>query len=165
MLLGIVSDTHSRYQTVAEVLGLLAERGVRQILHCGDIEDDETVKLFQGIETHFVFGNCDSDRKGLSRAIKKTGAVLHENFGHLETQGIRIAWTHGDNGRLCRELEASGSYDFLFYGHTHRAESHRSGRTWVINPGALYRANPKSFVILDPAAKCWESIELRPENR
>jgi len=164
MLLGIVSDTHSRYQTVAEVVDLLAERGVSQIIHCGDIEDEETVKLFQAIETHFVLGNCDNDRNGLSRAIKKTGAVLHENFGHLELEGIRIAWTHGDNSRLCRELGASRHYDFLFYGHTHRAESHLSGRTWVINPGALYRARPKSFVILDLSAKSWESIEFDPGN-
>jgi uncharacterized protein len=164
MLLGIVSDTHSQYQTVSEVVDLLAGRGVSQIIHCGDIEDEDTVKLFQAVETHFVFGNCDSDRKGLRRAIKSTGAVLHENFGRLELEGIRIAWTHGDNSRLYGELEASGHYDFLFYGHTHRAESHLSGRTWVINPGALYRAKPKSFVILDLSAKSWQPIEFEPGN-
>jgi uncharacterized protein len=165
MLIGVVSDTHNNYPMVSKALGRLAQRGVSQILHCGDIEDEETVALFSGFDTHFVFGNCDSDQNGLRRAMTRSGATLHENFGSLELEGMHIAWIHGDNGRLRRELEASGHYDFLFYGHTHRPEAHRAGLTWVINPGALHRAKPKTFLILDLSSKKWESVEIDGESR
>jgi uncharacterized protein len=160
MLIGVVSDTHSNYQAVSHALSTLAQRGVSRILHCGDIEDEETVALFSGFDTHFVFGNCDSDRGGLRRAMNRAGATLHEHFGSLELEDLHIAWTHGDDGRLRRELEASRHYDFIFYGHTHRPEAHRTGPTWVINPGALYRAKPKTFIVLDLSSKKWESIEI-----
>ena len=38
------------------------------------------------------------------------------------------------------------------------AGEHRSGKTRVINPGALFRARPKSFVILDVESGQLESV-------
>ena len=157
MRIGIVSDTHSHYRTVEAVVGLLRERGVASVLHCGDIEDAQTVRLFAGLPTHFVYGNCDSERAELRAAMEKTGAVLHEPFGSLELEGRQLAWTHGDNPRLLRELENSG-FDFVFYGHTHKAERHQRGRSLVVNPGALYRARPRTFAVLDLASGELETI-------
>jgi putative phosphoesterase len=148
MKIGIVSDTHSRYATVETVLKLLEEGAVELILHCGDITDAETVWLFPG-STHFVFGNCDTERASLRQAIYGIGATLYEPYGHLELPGAKVAFIHGDDKRLLQDVEDSGSYDYLFYGHTHHAEEHRTGPTQVINPGALHRARPKSFLILD----------------
>jgi putative phosphoesterase len=160
MLIAVVSDTHSRYRTVVKVTDELDRRGVNLIIHCGDIENEETIELFRDYETHFVFGNCDSDREGLRRAMQRSGAVFYEDFGTLDLEGVRIAWTHGDNARLLRELEQSGQFDFLFYGHTHCQDARESGTTWVINPGALHRARPKSFMILDLRTRKWEAIEV-----
>jgi uncharacterized protein len=160
MKIGIVSDTHSRYQTVNKTLDLLRQRGVELVLHCGDIEDAETVQLFQGLPTHFVFGNCDTFKEDLRRAMQETGATLHERFGNLELQGRKIAWLHGDDRRLFRDVEQAGFHDFLFYGHTHHAEQHRTGPTLVVNPGALHRAQPKTFVILDLASGELESLPV-----
>lgn len=157
MRLGVVSDTHSRYATTEAALALLQQRGVDMILHCGDIEDAVTVRLFQGFPTHFVFGNCDTERAELRRAIAASGASLHEPFGSLELEGRRIAWAHGDDKRLLLDLENSASYDFLFYGHTHHAEQHPTGPTLVVNPGALHRARPKTIVVLDLATSELES--------
>ena len=148
MRIAIVSDTHSRYATVEAALKKIDERGVELILHCGDIEDADTVWLFPG-NTHFVFGNCDSERTSLRQAIYGIGGTLHEPFGQLEMEGTRIAFVHSDDKKLFDKLETSGQFDFLFYGHTHVAEEHRTGPTRVINPGALHRARPKTFAILD----------------
>src|SRR5438105_4475466 len=126
MRIGILSDTHNRYRNVETALRLLAERGVDFLLHCGDIEDAQTVQLFQGFTTHFVFGNCDSDRDELRQAMQDSGATLHEPFGSLEMDGRMLAWIHGDDRRLFRDIEQSGAYDFLFYGHSHHAEQHRT---------------------------------------
>ncbi len=160
MLVGIVSDTHSRYQTVQTALELLRQRGVDLVLHCGDIEDIETVQLFAGFTTHFVFGNCDLDRDELRRAMAETGATLHEPFGDLELAGRKIAFIHSDDRSLFRSLEHSGHYDFLFYGHSHHAEQHRTGPTLVVNPGALHRARPKTFMILDLSTGNLESVAV-----
>jgi putative phosphoesterase len=158
MQIAILSDTHSRYATVEKALALLQERKINTLLHCGDIEDSETVWLFQGFTAHFVFGNCDTDRHSIRQAVHGIGETLHDGYGHVELEGVKIAFTHGDDQRLMRELEASGAFDFLFYGHTHKAEEHRTGPTRVINPGALHRASPKTFVVLDLATRAVESV-------
>ena len=158
MQIAILSDTHSRYDTVEKALELLQERKVNFVIHCGDIEDSETVWLFLGFTAHFVFGNCDTDRHSIRQAVHGIGETLHDGYGFLEVEGVKIAFTHGDDQRLLHELEVSGAFDFLFSGHTHKAEEHRTGPTRVINPGALHRANPKTFVVLDLAARSVESV-------
>jgi uncharacterized protein len=160
MRIGILSDSHGRQDMVQRALQLLAERGIDFILHCGDIDDAETVRLFKGFTTHFVLGNCDYDRASLCRAMEEIGATLHENYGNMELAGKKIAWIHGDNRRLFQDVERSGYYDYLFYGHSHLAERHCTGPTWVINPGALHRARPKTFVLLDPATGEAETVAL-----
>src|SRR4051812_24004294 len=111
MRIGIVSDTHNRLEKVAEALRLLEAARVELILHCGDIEDVDVVWRFPA-HTHFVFGNCDADRDNLRQAVADTGATLHEPFGALDLPVGKIAFTHGDNHRLLRELENSGEYDY-----------------------------------------------------
>ncbi len=160
MYIGIISDTHSRYATVARVVAILRERAINLVLHCGDIEDVETVQKFQGLTTHFVFGNCDTDRTELRQVIAEMGATLHEPFGNLELAGRKIAWIHGDDKRLFQDVEHSGHFDFLFYGHTHQAEQHRTGPTLVVNPGALHRARTKTFVVLDLTSGELESVQM-----
>jgi len=159
MRIAIFSDTHSRHATVETALKMIEERGVELILHCGDIEDADTVWLFPG-NTHFVFGNCDSERTSLRQAIHGIGATLHEPFGKLDLAGNRIAFIHGDDKKLFEKLENSGQYDYLFYGHSHVASEHRTGPTRIINPGALHRARPKTFAVLDLESGDMASISL-----
>jgi putative phosphoesterase len=160
MKIGIVSDSHGAVQTVRRALDHLRERGVTTVLHCGDIDDVETVALFRGLDAHFVFGNCDIYRDSLREAMAEAGVTLHENYGSLEIEGVKIAFVHGDNQGLMRDVERSGHYHFLFYGHTHQAAEHVTGPTRVINPGALFRARPKRFVVLDLASGGIEPIEV-----
>ena len=149
MKIAILSDTHSRYHSVEKAVALLQQRNVNFILHCGDIEDADTVWLFHGFTAHFVLGNCDAEPLSIQQAIYGIGGELHRPYGRLELEGVPIAFLHGDDTRLMKKIEESGDFDFLFYGHTHRAAEHRTGPTRVINPGALHRADPKTFVLLD----------------
>jgi putative phosphoesterase len=160
MRIGILSDTHSRYATVEKALALLQERKVNFVIHCGDIDDAETVWLFQGFTAHFVFGNCDTERHSLCQAVYGIGETLHDAWGTVELEGVKIAFTHGDDARLLHDLEHSGAFDFVFYGHTHQAAERRTGATRVINPGALHRARPKTFVVLDLATREVESVTV-----
>jgi putative phosphoesterase len=160
MLVGIVSDTHSRYATASRALAELRGRRVNTVLHCGDIEDPQTVALFRGLTSHFVLGNCDHDRGALREAVAAVGGTLHEPFGHLELAGRTLAFLHGDDKRLLHDVEHSGAFDYLFYGHTHEAKEHVTGRTRVINPGALHRARPKTFLVLDLGTGATETVHV-----
>ena len=158
MQIAILSDTHGRHQTVEKALALLQERKITHVIHCGDIDDADTVWLFHGLSVHFVYGNCDTERLAIQQAIHGIGETLHRPFGQVEFEGVKIAFLHGDDQALMKEIEESGRFDFLFYGHTHRAAEHRTGPTRVINPGALHRANPKTFLILDLPAGETETV-------
>lgn len=149
MRIGVVSDTHDRGEAVAEAVRLLLEQHVELVLHCGDIESADTVRLFKPVPTQFVFGNWDKDRPRLAAAIKDAGGVSHDSFGAIELAGKRIAWVHSHERHQLRQLEHSDFFDYVFYGHTHVREQHRTGRTLVANPGALFRANPKTCIVLD----------------
>ena len=157
MRIGVISDTHDRGEAVGEAVRLLVEQHVELILHCGDIESPETVRAFQIIPTHFVFGNWDKDRTKLTAAIKAIGGTAHDSFGALELAGKRVAWVHSHERHQLYQLEHCDYFDYVFYGHTHVREQHRTGRTLVANPGALFRANPKTCIVLDVV-----SGELKP---
>jgi putative phosphoesterase len=149
MRIGVVSDTHDRQEAVAEAVRLLMEQHVELILHCGDIESPDTVRVFKPIPTHFVFGNWDKDKVKLTAAIKEVGGTHYDSFGFLTLAGKRVAWVHSHERHQLRQLENADYFDYVFYGHTHVREQHRTGRTLVANPGALFRANPKTCIVLD----------------
>src|SRR5437879_10529178 len=123
MRIGVLSDTHDRAATVMAALELFRKRDVELVLHCGDIDSEETVRLFAGWPTHFVFGNwdkdwiCATDRDDsrLRHAIQEIGGTLHEPWGYLELCGHEIAWIHGDDRALLRDLEYADCFDYLFY--------------------------------------------------
>jgi putative phosphoesterase len=158
MKIAILSDTHSQLARISKALELARARDVGLIVHCGDIEDGTAVRLFEGRDVHFVFGNCDWDKAELREAMADAGATLHESFGHLEIDGKKVAFVHGHEPGLFRDLEHSGAYDYLFHGHTHVARDVRSGPTRIINPGALHRARVKTFVVLNPKTGEAESV-------
>jgi len=158
MKIGVVSDTHGRLQITQKAIHLLRERGAELILHCGDIDSPTTVRLFSPIPSHFVFGNWDVPTAKLKSAIAQIGGVWHDEIGQLDVDGKRLAWVHGHVRGQRQRLETSGDFDFLFYGHSHKAEVHRAGQTLVANPGALHRAKTKTVMLVDLATGEWEPL-------
>src|SRR5688572_9782210 len=148
MRIGVISDTHGHVPNTLAAVRLLESLEVEAVLHCGDIDTPEIPKLLAGWPAHFVFGNCD-DEDELRTAIASAGLACHERFADLELAGRRIAIIHSDDARLFQQVKSSGRYDLVCYGHTHQAESHMEGRTLVLNPGALYRANPHTLAVVD----------------
>ncbi len=144
MKIGVISDTHDREAAITAAIARLRSEEVQLILHCGDIESPETVHLFKDVPTHFVFGNWDRDQSRLQQAIDTVGGTANGTFGYLELAGKKIAWIHSHLRGHLRTLETDGGLDYLFYGHSHEKEMHRTGKTLVVNPGAIFRANPKT---------------------
>jgi uncharacterized protein len=149
MRIGIVSDTHGHLGNTRKAVEVLAGRGVECVLHCGDVGSSEIVPLFGRWPTHFVFGNCDHDGEELTRTIELSEQTSHGAFGSIELDGCPIAVLHGHDSRRLRETIASQKYRLVCYGHTHVPEHHYEGETLVLNPGALFRANPHTIAIVE----------------
>ncbi len=149
MRIGIVSDTHGHVTNTLSAISMLDSLEVERVLHCGDIGTPEIPAYFKLWPTDFVFGNCDIAREELTAAIRAAKKTCHGVFGDLRIADTRIALLHSDDHRKFQEVIASGTYDLVCYGHTHVAKIEQMGQTTVLNPGALYRANPHSLAIVD----------------
>ncbi|MGQ0636851.1 MAG: metallophosphoesterase family protein [Planctomycetaceae bacterium] len=149
MRIAVVSDTHGHIRNTEQAVSLIRSQAVEAVLHCGDIGSSEIVRLFSDWPTHFVLGNVDGDPREFAAAIEGAGQSYHERFADLTLEGTRIALLHSDDGPRFRRTIQGGEYDLVCYGHTHVAHQERIGRTVVLNPGALYRATPHTFAIVD----------------
>lgn len=149
MRIAVVSDTHGKLEPTERALDQIRKRNVDLILHCGDIGSAELIPLFADWPTHFVFGNVDSEWDDLTNQIKEAGQYAHGAFGELHLADKRIAFLHGDDAIRLRETIDSGDWDLVCYGHTHKKETHTEGNTVVLNPGALYRARPRTFALVE----------------
>ncbi len=149
MLIGVVSDTHGSVQNTMQAIARLESYPIEAVIHCGDIVSPGIIPLFAEWRTHFVFGNCDFDTAELRATIKNAGQVCHDRFGEIELNNRKIAFLHSDDHARFHDTIQSNKYDLVCYGHTHKFEHHMEGKTLVLNPGALYRATPLSFAIVD----------------
>lgn len=149
MRIAVVSDTHGHVGYTKAAVGLIRQENVGAVLHCGDVGSEAVVGLFADWPTHFVLGNVDDVEGPLPTVIRAAGQTCHDRFGSLRLDDVSIALLHSDDWLLFEETIESGKYDLVCYGHTHVAEQHRVGKTLVLNPGALYRATPHTFAVVD----------------
>jgi len=149
MRIGVVSDTHGHLHNTLAAVRMLESLDVEAVLHCGDIGTPDIPPALAQWPAHFVFGNCDYDEDELRSAIEAAGLTCHGRFGDITLGGRRIALIHSDDVRRFRGATDSGEYDLVCYGHSHIAKVHTKGKTLVLNPGALYRANPHSLAVVD----------------
>jgi putative phosphoesterase len=149
MQIGVISDSHGNTRTTQNAARMLDALGVAEVLHCGDIGGAAIPGFLSRWPVHYVLGNCDYEEPALVEAIALCGGKYHARMGDLTLGGRRIALIHSDDARRFRECIDSGEYDLVCYGHTHLSKIETIGRTLVLNPGALHRANPHSLAIVD----------------
>ena len=160
MRIGVLSDTHGHLAYTRRAVEALGRYDLKTVLHCGDVGSAEIVPFFDRWTTHFVFGNVDHDEWVLRKAIEEAGQTCHGRFGSLELDGLRIALIHSDDQQLFRETIAEQLWDLVCYGHTHVHEHHLEGRTLVLNPGAVFRANPRTFAVVTLPSLDVEFVKL-----
>jgi len=156
VLIGIISDSHDHLGNVRRALALFRERGVEIVLHAGDFVSPFVSEPFReaGMRLIGVFGNNDGDKLYLRERFSGIGE-LHFGPHEFELGGRKILLMH--EPRALDALVASGRYDLIVYGHTHRAEI-REGRPLVINPGEL-----GGWLTGQPSAACVDLATLRGE--
>ncbi len=155
MHLALLSDTHGNVARTVRAIAALKAFHPDHVIHCGDIGSaavlTELAAGFADPETPItcVFGNVDTYADDLFSPVGYLD--LPGRLATLHLAGHAIAVLHGDDLRRLDGLIASQNYDYLFTGHTHLAADDRHGRTRVINPGALHRAQQPSCAILNLA--------------
>jgi putative phosphoesterase len=148
VLIGILSDTHDRIDTMAAAMELLRQEGAQYFIHCGDVGGEGIFDLL-AVPAAFVWGNTDFDRENLGKYATNLGIKCCNEFGKLAFAEKRIVVTHGDHPELMRRAQQPGFCDYLLHGHTHIIRDERIGSLRIINPGALQRAATKTVALLD----------------
>jgi putative phosphoesterase len=159
MKIGILSDTHDQVERTSRAVAELIRGGAEALVHCGDLTVPAVVLECGGLPCYFVFGNNDFDEPGLLRAMARIGGHCLGRGGEVALGGRRVAVTHGDSAHEVRRLLGADP-DYLLSGHSHRAADERRGATRRINPGALYRATPRTVALLDLGADLLTFLEI-----
>ena len=149
MILGILSDTHNRIDAMRAGMAALRAAGAEFYIHCGDLGNETILDELAGVPNAAVWGNNDLDRVRLGHYAASIGVNIHDPAAHLELDGKKIVVTHGDDARILRTVLQENTANYLFFGHTHAAMDERHGQVRAINPGALYRAKPKTVAVLN----------------
>lgn len=128
MKIGLVSDTHDNLGKIKKVVNLFNSKKVELVLHAGDFIAPFTINYLDKFNCEYlgVFGNNDGEKKGLK---KKSGGRIKNGPIKLKLDGKRIALVHNPH-----DLD-SGDFDIIVFGHTHKKELKREGKTLLVNPG------------------------------
>ncbi|MHC5110498.1 MAG: metallophosphoesterase family protein [Planctomycetota bacterium] len=149
MLIGILSDSHGHVQNVRAAIAILEDQKVDHFIHCGDVCGIDVFQQFVGKPFSFVWGNCDILDQATMAFLETVGIAPPNGVPTVRQFNDKsIAIFHGherqfENGRF--------DTDYVCHGHTHLRRDERRGATRIINPGALYRANPRSVATLNLA--------------
>lgn len=161
MLIAAISDTHDNIPNIEKFLSWAKENKIEKIIHCGDIAAPSMIVELFGpaeIDFHCVFGNV-ADREILTQVCEKfSNAKCHNDEGVIIVDKLNIAFCHFPE--TAKELGASGKYNFVFYGHTHKPwmETLDNG-CQIINPGTLGGVFQKAtFAVYDTQTK---KLELK----
>ncbi|MDF3129548.1 YfcE family phosphodiesterase [Kiritimatiellaeota bacterium B1221] len=160
MILGLLSDTHGHLHRTEAALCILKDAGSEHLIHCGDLGSEDILTLLfeqkeQGIPVTAVPGNVDEWDPDLILYAKKLGIPL-PRLQRLELAGLNIAVHHGHDFHIMGNLLADPELQLLFTGHTHVAKDEQEGDIRIINPGAVYRANPPGVSVFNT-----ETAELK----
>lgn len=163
MKIGIISDSHNNLENLDRALAHLRAAGVETLVHCGDMTDPETARRLAGFRVIHATGNGDYASGEIAAVLRQLNPESSSQPVFTgQVNGWSVAVTHGHLKGKVEELAASGIFEFVFHGHTHRRRDERAGSTRVINPGALggLRVGPRSFCLLDLDSGEAEFIEL-----
>jgi len=148
-MIGIISDSHDNMPKIESAVELFNSEGVELVLHGGDFISPLTADPFARLNAPFigVFGNNDGERLYLTKKFEDIGKIYpdYHEFSFGERRGVLM-----HEPKFIDALVASGMYDLIVYGHTHKVDI-REGKIVVVNPGECcgWMTGRATVVILD----------------
>src|SRR5215813_13183989 len=135
MKVGVITDSHDAVDHVKRARRIFAESNLDLVIHCGDIVSPFTLRQLAGLKcrTIFTFGNNDGDHEYLLRAANQERIEIYDRPHALQHDDKRLLLLHEPDN--LETYAASGQYDLITYGHTHRVDIRTVGETLIVNPG------------------------------
>lgn len=163
MLIGIISDTHDRLDTLQNALEIINNRQADLLIHAGDFISPFAVKKFAQFQGPIfaVRGNNDGDTDNLTLVWKNIiQADYREGLSTFQVGDLQINLQHFPY--TIKQL-ATLSGDLFIYGHTHHLDIHEEKGRLIINPGECcgWITGKSSFVFYDTLTR---KIEVCQKN-
>jgi len=134
MNIGIISDTHDNLAFIKKAVTFFNGEKVDLVLHAGDFVSPFTALEFKNLNCPLkgVFGNNDGDKLYLQEKFKGIGELYPSPY-YMNINHKNIIMLHKE--KLIDALAESQKYEVIIYGHTHRTDLRKIGKTLIINPG------------------------------
>lgn len=134
MKIGIMADSHDNLTNIKKAVEIFNIEKIDLLFHAGDFVSPFTAKEIKNIHCPFagVFGNNDGDKPLLINRFQQIGPIYPEPY-KTEIDGKKIIMFH--KNEVIADLAKSQQYDLIIYGHTHKIDHYKEGKTTVINPG------------------------------
>ena len=171
MKVGIIADTHDNLDAIAKAVKVFNDEGIKLLIHAGDFIAPFTSQPFKQLKAPLVgvFGNNDGDKLLLKKFYKENGVgELYQDPYEFDVGTKKVMVTH--TPAIVGPIAASGRYDAVIYGHTHKVVigrqrtvgGGRGEKTWILNPGECcgYLTGRQTVVILDFEKEEAELVEL-----
>ncbi len=151
MKIAIISDTHNNLHNIQAVRQILLSENIKTVIHCGDLTEPDVLDYFGDFLLFCAFGNGDFGVEIAQHLHWLNPLNIGDDNLDLLLGSKKVFATHGHVNSNLRKAIESGTYDFVFHGHTHRFKDELMVTTRVINPGSLggKKVEDRSFVILD----------------
>jgi putative phosphoesterase len=152
MILGIISDTHDKLESVERAFNFFAADYVDMVIHCGDWKSVAAMEHFAHQAGQFklpvrgVLGNNDVDISEFKKFIKSASSQFQitEGVFEINIDGKKVAIYHGHHAPTLRKVRAESAYDLVLLGHTHKPKIEITDTTVIVNPGSTAFSIPRS---------------------
>lgn len=131
MKIGIISDTHSKYNFAKTALELLLDNGAEFIIHAGDIVEYETLELLKNSNKRYiaVYGNNDAH---LKQYHNEYNLVQEPYYFKLANKKFKL---------MHLPFYMTPDSDVVIFGHTHQFATEYKNNTLFLNPGEVCARN------------------------
>jgi putative phosphoesterase len=155
-MIGIMSDSHDNCHAVQQAVRFFKEMKCELVIHAGDFVAPFAARELEHLScpVKAVFGNCDGEKKGLANTLQRFGEIVEAPLVFSQA-GKNILLTHIHVS--VNKYAASGKYQAVIFGHTHKPEIKTVRGTLLINPGETggWLTGRSTVALLDQAL--WEA--------
>jgi putative phosphoesterase len=152
MIVGVISDTHDKLQTIDLAFDSFMRNGVELVIHCGDWKKIETLRYFaecaarSNLAVRGVLGNNDTDVDAFLKEAERVSAdfELTPLVLRMNIEGKNISVHHGHIKSILKDLQNSTTTDILFLGHSHKPLIKYENSQLIVNPGSTAFSIPRS---------------------